>query len=197
MLSVLIRRGTITLLAGVWGFAVIGGFILLNRYKSTAGAAAAPPERWPVSARVERASGATLLMFAHPMCPCTRASLTELGHLMERLHGQVTARILFATPQDREHDWSGSALWAQARAIPDSTVLTDPDGREAEAFGVKTSGQVVYYDAAGVLRFRGGITIARGHEGESPGADRIAALARGEAPDHDSAPVFGCSLVAP
>ena len=40
----------------------------------------------------------------------------------------------------------------------------------------------------------GGITAARGHEGDSPGAERIAALLASTPTELASAPGFGCAL---
>ena len=38
------------------------------------------PARWPeASALVRNADGPTLVLFAHPKCPCTDASLAELA----------------------------------------------------------------------------------------------------------------------
>jgi hypothetical protein len=59
---------------------------------------------------------------------------------------------------------------------------------------VETSGAVVLYDAAGKLAFRGGITAARGHEGDSFGRQRIMALLNGAHADRADAPIFGCAL---
>jgi hypothetical protein len=56
------------------------------------------------------------------------------------------------------------------------------------------SGFTLLYDPAGRLRFAGGITSARGHEGDSFGQRRILAVLSGDPADRADAPVFGCSL---
>jgi hypothetical protein len=82
--------------------------------------------------------------------------------------------------------------------LPDVAVAIDPDGREARAFGARTSGHVFAYDASGQLRFAGGVTAARGHEGGNPGLDRLtAALGGWRGGDALSSPVFGCPLEDP
>jgi hypothetical protein len=73
-------------------------------------------------------------------------------------------------------------------------VLRDEGGREGSRFAVGTSGGVVLYDTRGRLLFRGGITAARGHEGDSFGQERIASLLTTGAADRADAPVFGCAL---
>jgi hypothetical protein len=52
----------------------------------------------------------------------------------------------------------------------------------------------VLYDARGRLLFRGGLTSARGHEGDSAGLQRISSLLRTGQADRSDAPVYGCSL---
>ena len=67
------------------------------------------------------------------------------------------------------------------------------DRREADRFGVVVSGSTLLYAADGTLLFRGGLTIARGHEGRGPAHDRILALVDGHS-NHATAPTFGCAL---
>jgi hypothetical protein len=61
---------------------------------------------------------------------------------------------------------------------------------------VGTSGAVLLYSSDGKLLFQGGITPARGHQGDSFGRQRILALLDGDAPDRRDAPVFGCALAS-
>jgi hypothetical protein len=74
-------------------------------------------------------------------------------------------------------------------------VLDDADGAESRRFGAAASGHVVAYDAAGRLRFHGGVTASRGHEGDNAGADALVAILRGGKPAITSAPTFGCAIV--
>jgi len=72
-------------------------------------------------------------------------------------------------------------------------VLRDEDGAEAARFGAATSGTVALY-RDGKLLFNGGITPARGHEGDSFGKERLVSLLTTGKADRNDAPVFGCSL---
>ena len=56
-----------------------------------------------------------------------------------------------------------------------------------------TSGHALLFDRDGRLLFRGGITPARGHEGDNFGASAIAARLAGR-PARAEAPVFGCPI---
>jgi hypothetical protein len=74
------------------------------------------------------------------------------------------------------------------------TAVRDDDGVEAARFRATTSGTAALYDARGRLLFTGGLTSARGHEGDSAGLQRIASLLRTGQADRSDAPVYGCSL---
>jgi hypothetical protein len=180
----------------VWLGAVIAGFAVLLRYSSTPSQAdGATPAEWPQSTHLTRVSGRpTLLLFAHPMCPCTRASVAELGRLMPLLGANVAARVVMVRPAESPADWDGSGLWERAATIPGVAVFRDDGGMEAARFQARTSGLTLLYDADGRLRFRGGITELRGHEGESFGAQRILSLVKTGTADRADAPVFGCAL---
>lgn len=186
------------LIGGAWLFAVLGAMALFTRYSEQAGEGAVSPAVWPVETRIHPTPGqSTLVMLAHPMCPCTRASLADLARLLARLPGKVSAHVLFIRPQGTPVDWEQSDLWNRARAIPGVEVMADPDGVEARRFSGATSGEVLLYGPDGHLSFAGGITSARGHEGDSPGAERIYDLVTTGHAELAVAPVFGCPLSAP
>jgi hypothetical protein len=185
-------------LVTVWLVAVLAGSVLLWRYKSAAGSAGAVPQHWPAQSTVARAPGLpTLLMFAHPRCPCSRASIGELAVVVSRAFGRVDAHVLFDKPSSEGDDWTDTDLWKSAAAIPGVSVAADVDGAEAHRFGAETSGWVVLYDTQGKLLFAGGITNARGHAGDSEGRRAVIALLTEGASKRTRAPVFGCSLEDP
>lgn len=134
-------------------------------------------------------------MIAHTKCACTRASLRELERLMARAGNRAEAFVVFVGPPDKPAIGILD-LRDAARAIPGVRIVEDE--REARVFGALTSGQVVLYDAAGVLRFRGGITPSRGHEGATAGGETVRRfVATGEqetSPPTTASEVFGCAL---
>jgi len=87
--------GTAGLVWTLWGTAVIAGFLALAGYEATPGATSPPPLEWPASTAIPRASNglATLLLFAHPKCPCTRATLKELAVALEGRATQVDRSV--------------------------------------------------------------------------------------------------------
>jgi hypothetical protein len=184
---------TRVVLAVAWFGVVLGSLAALERYKSQPGEAATAPAQWPARSALARDAGKpTLLVFAHPKCPCTRATVKELSRLLARIGSQVSAQVLFVKPEGVAVDWPKTDLWAQAERI--AKVSVDEQAVEAARFGSATSGQVLLYGADGSLQFSGGITIARGHEGDSPGAARIVELVNNGKAELAEAPVFGCPL---
>ena len=192
-----LTSGKLFMLAlGVWVAALGSGFTVLLRYASAPGAMDAVPQlAWPADSRLgRRAHRPTLVLFAHPHCPCSRASISELARLLPRLPDGLEAYVLFVRPDETSPDWDRTDLWRSAVAIPGVTVLEDEEGVEAERFHALTSGLTIVYDGEGRLLFRGGITSARGHEGDSFGRERIISLLTTGKADRNDSPVFGCAL---
>jgi hypothetical protein len=172
------------------------GLGALLRYSNTPGRLAAPPHSWPRAAKIHPdPRRATLLVFAHPQCPCTRATLGELAEILARSEGSVDAYVYFYAPESQGAGWARSELWRDAAAIPGVHPIEDADGREIRKFGASTSGQVLLYDTSGRLQFNGGITASRGQAGDNDGRDAVAALLQSGNAARHTASVFGCSLL--
>jgi hypothetical protein len=181
----------------VWLVTCVGGLLLLWRYKARPGDPGAPPARWPSPPGLALATDhPTLVMSVHPRCACTRASLAELEHVLAGAPG-VTAYVLFVIPPGEAPGWERGGLWDRANAMPHVHAIADRDGAlSVGAFRLAVSGHVLVYGTDGALRFSGGITPARGHEGDSIGRERVAAVLADETPDAATSHVFGCALEA-
>jgi hypothetical protein len=181
----------------VWATALSIGFAILGRYKSTPADQHRPPASWPAASRIPRTPDRpTLLVFAHPRCPCTQATVSELGRLMARVPGRVAAYVLMVEPAGVPADWASTGLAQRAAAVPGVTLVRDEGGREATRFRALASGLTVLYGPDGRRLFSGGITASRGHEGDSFGRRRLLAILDGHPADRDESPVFGCALGA-
>jgi hypothetical protein len=179
----------------LWIVAVGSGLFQLWDYTAAPGRAGTQTADWPAGSQTCLVpGGANLIMFAHPHCPCTRASLDELAKVMTQCGGLVNARILFLKPANDVTDWEKTDLWRTAGRIPGASVVVDEAGREHTRFGVETSGHVLLYDATGKLKFSGGITSSRGHSGDNTGRDTIVELLRHGGAERTTTPVFGCPL---
>jgi hypothetical protein len=180
----------------LWFCAMATGMWLLWRYAETPGLTASPRPTWPEGTAIEHAAANdTLVMFCHPHCPCTRASMAELERIVAKSQGSITPWIVFYKPAGAESNWQESDLWRTATAIPGAHVMVDESGTEARRFGATTSGQTFLYDCAGQLLFDGGITSARGHEGDNAGESAIVQLANEGETMCRMTPVYGCPIV--
>ncbi|HEX4666210.1 MAG TPA: hypothetical protein VH207_06380 [Chthoniobacterales bacterium] len=181
------------LLALAWSGAIAFGLRTLLAYEATPGAVGLLAQTWPKKSSIRRTPGQpTLVMLAHPRCPCTSASIDELAELLAHTHGKVNSYVLFLKPEER--DWAETSLQRAAAAIPGVTVLSDPDGAEAKLFGAQTSGHTLLFDANGHLVFSGGITGSRGHAGANAGENALVALLNDQPAERSATLVFGCSL---
>jgi hypothetical protein len=179
----------------VWLTVIVSSTFLMLAYANSPGAAGSPPGNWPVASNLPRDnSRPALVMFVHPRCPCSRASMDELALLMAHCQGRVNAHVFFLKPAEKADDWAHTDLWREAAAIPGVTVHQDDAGSEARLFNVETSGDLLLYDAKGRLIFHGGITSARGHSGDNAGRSNVQALLLNQPAQLSETPIFGCSL---
>jgi hypothetical protein len=177
-----------------WIVAVAFGMRVLFRYENTPGRVGTLSQVWPAG-QIERAiDRPTLVMLAHPHCPCTAASVGELAQIMAQLQGRVLAYVLFVKPKGAGRNWEDTDLRRSAEAIPGVKVVFDPDGVEARRFGAETSGHTQLFGTSGRLLFSGGITASRGHAGYNAGESAIIALVNKHTPARTQTLVFGCSL---
>lgn len=189
------RRLILFLSALSWLSLVAVGLGFLWGYENTPGIAAESPRHWPAESRIQLAPDrATLVMLAHPHCPCTRASIGELASIMAHSQGRLSAYVLFIKPEGFTQDWNETDLWQSASNIPGVKVILDGNGKEAQLFHAATSGQTVLYNSKGSLLFSGGITGSRGHFGDNAGQASIVSLVNSAIPDQTETSVFGCPL---
>ena len=195
----IIGKKTLIAILLAWSLAVGVGIVTMTDYAARPGATGDSPANFSVAVdgdEAVRAGRPTLLVFAHPYCPCSRATFAELARLNEHANGTVNIKIFFYQPPDQSREWVESALWREAATIPGASVAaaSDPD---LAKFGALTSGQVILYDADHRLVFSGGITGARGHEGDNDGRAAIENFLAGNSIALSRTPVFGCALNPP
>jgi hypothetical protein len=189
MLGMGLRRHDIGIaLTCLWVLAVGASVVRYRAYASAPGSIHEVPAMLPAHTSVGRRGQAAVIMFVHPDCPCTRASLTELE---EAVRGRPPAQLVLVLSHD------DSSVRDRVARIPGATVFVDAAGTEAERFGARTSGFTVMYDAAGVLRFSGGITGSRGHVGNNAGRMALQSLLANATTTIDRHAVFGCGIEKP
>lgn len=176
----------------VWLVCLCIGFALAWQYESTSGTPADAPADLP---RPAGSNLPRLILFAHPECPCTRASIEQLKEIAQRQKDRLSITIYFVQPEGLTGDLGDWSLAQRAKDIHGAQIQVDRNGQEAKRFGAVTSGQVLLYSSTGKKLFSGGITKARGHLGESAGQTAINAILDSKPIAIDSAPVYGCSLL--
>ncbi len=184
----------------IWLASVCGGLVYLVRYDSRAAERGPIVLSWPADTGLAFESGRpNLLVFAHPRCPCTRATLENLAWEATRWPVQPRAVVLFLVPEGADaasaSAFAETDIWRRAEELPGFEAVLDPGGREAARFGARTSGEVLLFGPTGKLCFAGGLTPSRGHQGPSTGtiALRDALLDPLAEPRFSS--VFGCALL--
>ena len=150
-----------------WFFVLGLGFHKLMVFSSTPAIVTAGPERWPLSLAASAPRAKPLLvMFVHPQCACSRASISELANVLAEAHGRLDARVYILRIPGAEQGWEETDLLRSARRIPGVEVITDVGGVAARHLSATVSGEASLYAPDGRRVFHGGLTAARGHEGD-------------------------------
>lgn len=181
-----------------WGCAIVAGWLWMKAddFNPARGPVAAR-NGWPADSRIALdGERTTLVMFVHPKCPCTSATIAELERTLCRAQGTLPRTfVLASTPSDPGLEWTDTPTLRRCRMLPDAQVMVDEGGVEASRFGVVVSGTILVYDPAGRLRYAGGITATRGHEGDNPGADALTLVLGDSKESVSNCPPTGCRLV--
>ena len=185
----------IWVVTAIWFAAFAGGTVAFLRFEFTPGDETRAPLVWPKDSSLAlHPEGMTLVLFAHPHCVCTRASLDELQVVLSHHARPMSAQVVFVqlsgfTDQDMTDE-----SWEKAGRIPGIERRIDKEGVEARRFGALVSGYTVLYDSSGKLLFEGGVTGSRGQVGANAGRNSVIGLLRDGKVDTSRTPVFGCYL---
>lgn len=154
---------------------------------------------WPQDSRLVQDDRERLVIFIHPQCPCTIATLSELEAILVRKTVPTTCVISATDPE-----WLTSKVMQQIKKLQTHysasiDIFLDTDGSEGERFEAIASGHCMYFDRHGKKVFSGGITASRGHVGDSDARYRLLELIQMEPDGVDVEvvncfPVFGCRL---
>ncbi len=185
----------LALATAIWSALVAGGVYAMLDYEMTPSASGQPPSTWPADVSLAPPSDRpTLVMFAHPHCPCTRASIRELSLLMANAVDSVQAYVIFPQPSAKLAAWTETDIWESAQRIPGVHVVADEGERLTRRFAMQTSGETLLYDQHGALQFHGGVTASRGHQGENVGRTSLLSFIQQRRSTTSSTLVFGCPL---
>lgn len=180
----------------VWLASLVASAAVLERYARTPGSAG---EASPASLSQGNAAASgtwRVTMYAHPKCPCTRASLAELARVARATGSGVSVEyeVVMYRPDSADDDWVRGRSWDLASEINGARIVIDPEGRIAARDGGLTSGHVVVRDASGAVVYAGGVTNGRGETGASAAGDALIHALRGGESALSVGPVFGCEI---
>jgi hypothetical protein len=171
-----------------------GSYAWLLRYSFAVGKTSVAPRTIPANLGLPaHLARPQLLLALHPRCPCSRATVNELAKILSRVPEGSDVTVFMYKPAGEPDSWLEGTLLDACRRMH-CQVRPDPDGRLAASLGSLTSGGVILYGADGRLRYQGGITSSRGHEGDNAGEQAIIEILRGRRSSHRSMPVFGCPI---
>jgi hypothetical protein len=188
-------RTFVALLLTLWAVGIGVGANILWRHETTAGAPSRAPSDWPPGSKIPRAAGkTTVILFGHPACPCTMASLEELARVLTSLPNDAEAFLVIEYPKEEASQFDHSPIEARAKEITKLTIIKDVGGSEVKRFGIQTSGETVVYSPSGTRVFSGGITPGRAHQGENAGSSAVIALLHHQPAQTSTTPVYGCAL---
>jgi hypothetical protein len=181
--------------SALWAGVVLLGFYRLTAYELRPNPVIGAPREWPEASCLPHTPGrSTLLVFLHPKCPCSRASLDELARVLHESPG-ADATAVFVKPDGVPAAWEQTTLWREAAQIAGLSVLVDEGGQEARRFAVTASGQTLVYGRDGRLAYEGGLTATRGHYGKNAASDGVLATLQSPLGARLEFPTYGCPLL--
>ncbi len=179
----------------IWIGLLLIGHTVLFEYELTAGPLSNSKRIFPDKGSVQLThSRQNLILFLHPACPCSVATVDEFRDLMRQGEKDSVGTVVFFMPHGKEGEWSMLPIITSVRRIPNVSILFDADSSQADLFGATTSGHVFLYDGRGILQFSGGITGSRGHTGDNQYFELAKKTILCKSPKYTTTPVFGCSL---
>lgn len=189
------RKHWVALSAVSWLFVLTIALCAQFRYDSIPSLASLSKKGWPAASKISRSTTEnTLVMFLHPHCPCSRASLHQVTTLKTN-NRSLNCVFLFYTPSSFEKGWEKTDIWRTASEIPGAHLVSDRDGVEAKNFGALTSGQTYIFDKQGSLRYEGGLTEGRGHEGGCRNLEAAMKVLTDGGASTAFGAVYGCPIV--
>ena len=190
-----ISKVGIPLCLTIWFAGALVGFNQLDGYANTPGLKGKNANVWPRGTILNPdLKKPTFVMFLHPHCPCSGASVHSLFDVMRENGSRAKYYVVFVRPRGVAPQWEQSETYKKCKQNAEITTIVDDGGIEAAKFGALTSGQTYIYCSKLELTFSGGITSARGMEEVGPERQLIVKALNGQNARAQHSAVFGCSL---
>ena len=177
-----------------WILAMGAGILWLTDHSTRPGPSSDVVSAWSAESSIRQSEDPCVIVFLHPHCPCSLSTMRQLNRIAAGMNNKTAVNefvFVFYCPSDKPENWVDGKLWTMAKKL--GRMIVDIDGVEARRFGATTSGHVFLLENDS-LKFSGGITSGRGHDGDSPSADALRTLLNGGKSKSRFA-VFGCEIV--
>ena len=179
----------------LWAVTIVAAFGFLAAYDQAPGPSPKSVSKLPANFDLPAKPGShVLLMFLHPKCVCSQASVGELEKILSHAPDSVEVCLYFYKPAGKPDEWTRTGLYETARRNG-WTIRVDEDGAIARRLGAETSGHVLIFDSARNLSFSGGVTASRGHWGDNESARAASGALLETANSASTRPVFGCEIL--
>jgi hypothetical protein len=187
------KKISLMIFAAIWTVIFFVSWSLFYSFSTTAGKHTVMM-RWPASEALPLLHDKpNILIFLHPKCSCSVASIAEFRRLVDSLSGRVHVRaILMKYQQVRSKEIPEG--FASLFEIPEIKISRDDDGIISKSLGALTSGIVYLIDEEGLVVYQGGLTASRGHGGITAGSEFIRAWVTKRDDKTFMQKVFGCHL---
>src|SRR5881394_3410332 len=120
------HRAISTLIVAIWLAGILSALWTIEAYKATPGKAGSTPARAPQNTVPDGVPGRLqLIMFVHPQCPCSRASLAELTEILAEEPSAAAVEIVFVRPPGAGSTWNDTPLWTAATQLAGVRVSSD------------------------------------------------------------------------
>jgi len=175
---------------------ILGGLWSLTNYSYRPGPVLAPIDSVPEwdPPRHLADDRQILLLFYHPHCQCTVATVTELINLLAVQPHPLPITAYAFLPSNQSATWIETETTDRLRRLPGAEIHLDRDGQQARSSGVSTSGHLLLITPQGQVVFSGGLTRARGLIGPATPQAHLAALIGQDTAEPSHWPTFGCPL---
>jgi hypothetical protein len=184
----------------VWIALAVAGWYGISAYgfKGDPQATTAIVPQWPAESAIARMTDRpTLVLFLHPKCPCSRATVAELERLPVLVpgHSLPDICIVASAPRALGDLWWSTPFLERAAGLPNARLVRDSGGVETTLFGARISGTVLLFDSDGNRLYAGGVTMSRGHAGDNVGLQAVTGLLVDHDANVSSIPPLGCEMV--
>lgn len=201
---IMANKFSLHIVLAIWILLIGAGLSLFSWYSTTENSLQhkhRAPSVLPVSDKVLSVQGKkTCILFLHPHCPCSKATLTEWQRAVQAGSSTTTFYAVFfggdGSVTEQKKWLSHTYLWNAVAHLPSVVSLIDSGSVLSSQFGAYTSGFVVLYDNNNKLLFSGGLTVARGHEGYNSYSRMLSEMLSLDSTSITSvtSPVYGCGL---